>query len=48
MDDLGMKDDLDVYYLDGRRVSRDVFIGYLKTINQGIFWTAHRDSFEKG
>ncbi len=37
-DDLGLGDDIDVYYLDRNRVTREVFVAYLKTEDHGHSW----------
>jgi hypothetical protein len=45
-DDLGLGDDVDLYYLDGKRVAREEFIAYLKGIDHGDFWLTYRELFE--
>jgi hypothetical protein len=37
-DNVGLGDDLDIYYLDGRRVSREAFIRYAQSLDHGNLW----------
>jgi hypothetical protein len=46
-DNLGLDDDLDIYYLDERRVPREAFIQYVQSLDHGNLWqSAHRFVFE--
>ena len=46
-DDLGLADDLDIYYLDKHRVPREKIIEYLKSLDYGNLWpTVYRPMFE--
>jgi hypothetical protein len=46
--DFGLGDDLDIYYLDRRRVPREAFIRYLQSLDHEMPWqNAHRFLFEE-
>lgn len=45
--DLGLGDDLDIYYIEGKRVSREDMIAHLKNNQESYYWEVYGSWFQK-
>jgi hypothetical protein len=47
-DDKGEGDDLDIYYIGGKKVGRTIFKDYVSKNTDPLFWSIYRELFKNG